>query len=165
MREGVLELVRPARVIEEVRRGERKIDVARFADRLAPVHRFQYRELTRALLQNARDPEEVLRALAGTDARPAVGIRRARGFHRPVDIRLAGLGDLGEGRLTRGIDRRVPLVREGLHELTADEEPVAVLEMNDLTGFGRGRVVPGRWDRRGSPRACRAAPAASPTMR
>src|SRR5437773_10704086 len=73
----------------------------------------------------------------------------ARGFHRPVDIRLAGLGDLGEGRFTRGIDRRVPLVREGLHELTADEEPVAVLEMNDLTGFGRGRVLPGRWDRGG----------------
>src|SRR5437764_582972 len=66
MREGVLELVRPARVIEEVRRGERKIDVARFADRLAPVHRFQYRELTRALLKDARDPEEVLGALAGT---------------------------------------------------------------------------------------------------
>src|SRR5437016_6737391 len=104
MREGVLELVRPPRVIEEVRRSERKIDVARFADRLAPVHRFEYSELTRALLKDARDPEEVLGALAGTDARPAFGIRRARGFYRPVDIRLAGLRDLGEGRLTRGID-------------------------------------------------------------
>ena len=37
VREGVLELVGPARVVEEVRRGQRQVDVARLLDRLAAV--------------------------------------------------------------------------------------------------------------------------------
>ena len=43
VRERVLELVRPARVVEEVRGGEREVDVPRFADRLAAVERFERR--------------------------------------------------------------------------------------------------------------------------
>ena len=62
-REGVLELVGPARVVEEVRRGEREVDVARLLDRLAAVERLRYRELPGALLEDARDPEEQLRPL------------------------------------------------------------------------------------------------------
>ena len=50
-RERVLELVGPARVVEEVRRGERHVDVARLLDRLAAVHRLQDRELPRAFLE------------------------------------------------------------------------------------------------------------------
>ena len=64
VRERVLELVGPARVVEEVRRGEREVDVARLADRLAAVERLEHGELARALLQDPRDAEEVLRALA-----------------------------------------------------------------------------------------------------
>ena len=51
--ERVLELVGPARVVEEVRGGERHVDVARFLDRLAAVDRLEHRELARALLQHA----------------------------------------------------------------------------------------------------------------
>src|SRR5581483_8019321 len=64
IRERVLELVRPARVVEEVRRGEREVDVARLLDRLAAVERLENGELARTFLQDARDPEEVLGTLA-----------------------------------------------------------------------------------------------------
>src|SRR5207302_2939780 len=64
VRERVLELVRPAGVVEEVRGREWHVDVARFADRLAAVERLEDRELARALLEEPRDPEEILRALA-----------------------------------------------------------------------------------------------------
>ena len=61
----VAELVGPAGVVEEVRGRERDVDVARFAQRLAAVERLDDRQLARALLDQARDPEQVLAALAG----------------------------------------------------------------------------------------------------
>ena len=71
VRERVLELVGPAGVVEEMRGGERQVDVARLLDRLAAVERLQHRELARALLQQPRDPEQVLGALRGPQRRPA----------------------------------------------------------------------------------------------
>src|SRR4051794_25391858 len=55
VRKGVVELVGPAGVVEEVRRGEREVDVARLLDRLAAVERLEDGELARALLEKARD--------------------------------------------------------------------------------------------------------------
>ncbi len=82
VREGVLELVGPPGVVEEVRRGERKVDVARLLDRLAAVHRLQDGELARALLELPRDPEQVLRALGAGQVAP--GRRRTpRARRRP----------------------------------------------------------------------------------
>ena len=79
VREGVLELVRPARVVEEVRRGQRQVDVTGLLDRLAAVERLGHGELARALLQDPRDPEQVLGALGRSQLRPAVRrTRRAR---------------------------------------------------------------------------------------
>jgi hypothetical protein len=52
-RHGVLQLVGPAGVVEEVRRGQRDVDVARLADRLAAVDRLDHRQLARALLDEA----------------------------------------------------------------------------------------------------------------
>src|SRR3712207_6917895 len=49
------------RSVEEVRRGQRDVDVAGLADRLAVVQRLQDGELAGALLQDAGDPEQVLR--------------------------------------------------------------------------------------------------------
>ena len=57
---GVLELVGPAGVVEEVRGGGRDVDVARLLDRLAVVDRLQHRDLAGPLLDDPRDPEEVL---------------------------------------------------------------------------------------------------------
>ena len=72
----VLELVGPAGVVEEVRRRERDVDVARLADRLAVVERLEHRELARALLDRARDAEQVLGALAARAGRARPTRRR-----------------------------------------------------------------------------------------
>ena len=105
-RERVLELVRPARVVPEVRRGERDVDVAALLDRLARVHRLEDGELAAPLLEDPGDPEEVLRALLARQ----VGPRPAPGAHGgcdgPVDVRGRRLRDPGERQLGRRIDAR-----------------------------------------------------------
>ena len=103
VRERVLELVGPAGVVEEVRGGERQVDVARLLDRLAAVQRLEHRELARALLEDARDPEQVLRALAAGERRPGAE-RLARGGDRerrrprarPARPRASGSSSRGE---------------------------------------------------------------------
>ncbi len=123
--ESVLELVGPARVVEEVRRGERQVDVARLLDRLAAVERLEHRELARALLQDARDAEEVLGALASRQARPGrEGL--PRGGDRGGDVLGSGLGDLGERLLVPGRERREVAAGPGRDPLAADEEAVAL---------------------------------------
>jgi len=57
---GVVELVGPTRVVEEVRGGERHVDIATLADGLAAVERFEHREFARAFLDEPGDPEQVL---------------------------------------------------------------------------------------------------------
>src|SRR5262249_54398288 len=120
----VLELVGPARVVEEVCGRERHVDVARLPDRLAAVQRLQHRELARALLQDARDPEEVLRALRPRAVRPPVLEGFTRGRARKPDLLLGRLPDLRERLLARRVDRRVRLLR--LEPLAPDEEAVAL---------------------------------------
>ena len=68
--DAVPELVGPAGVVEEVRGGERDVDVARFPQWLAAVERLHDRELARALLDQAGDPEQVLGALEVLERRP-----------------------------------------------------------------------------------------------
>src|SRR3954464_11522610 len=93
--ERVLQLVRPARVGEEVRRGQRYIDVARLADRLAAVQGLHDRQLARALLDQPRDAEDVLPALERRQRRP-LRRRGARGGDRALDVAGARERDLGE---------------------------------------------------------------------
>jgi hypothetical protein len=50
-------------VVEEVRSGQREIDVARLLDRLAAVERLGDGQLAAPLLEDAGDPEQVLRPL------------------------------------------------------------------------------------------------------
>ena len=75
-RHRVLELVGPAGVVEEVGRGQRHVDVARLADRLAAVDRLQHRELARAVLQQAGQAEQVLRPRHGRTGRASRPRRR-----------------------------------------------------------------------------------------
>ena len=142
VRERVLELVRPARVVEEVRGGERQVDVAALADRLAAVEALEHRELARALLEDPRDAEEVLRALGRRQRRPAVLEGAARRLDRRADVLLTRLGHLRELLLRRGRDGREPLLRPRVDELAADVEAVAVLEPDDVAGLGRRCVLP-----------------------
>ena len=140
VRERVLELVRPARVVEEVGRRERDVDVARLADRLAAVQRLEHGELARPLLEEARDSVEVLRALGAGQGRPAVLEGVARSLDGELYLFIGGLAHLRERFLGRRADRRVGLLR--LEPLAADEEAVAVADGDDVARLGRALVLP-----------------------
>ena len=137
VRERVLELVRPARVVEEVRRREREVDVARLLDRLAAVQRLEHRELARALLEDARDPEEVLRALRAGQRRPAVRERARAPRRRRASTSASVPSPIDRERLLgRRRDRLVRL--GGLDPLAADEVAVALAQR------ARCRATPAR---------------------
>ena len=139
--EGVLELVRPAGVVEEVRRREREVDVARLLDRLAAVERLGDRELAGALLEDPRDPEQHLRALGRLPGAPRLE-PLACGVDRERDVLRTGLRDLGERLLGRGRDRREPRARPRRDLLAADEEAVALLERDDVARLERRARTP-----------------------
>ena len=138
----VLELVGPAGVVEEVRGRERDVDVARLADRLAVVERLEHRELAGALLDRARDAEEVLRALAPGQVAPDRLVRGPRRRDGGVDVAGPGLGDLGQRLGRRGVDRRHRLARAGA-ELAVDEDAVGRAQPRGLARLGRGGVLEG----------------------
>jgi hypothetical protein len=125
-----------------VRRGEREVDVARFLDRFAAVHRLEHRELPRALLELAGDPVQVLGAFAPRDLAPALLVGLARASNRQVDVLGAGVGDLGERLLGRGADRLEPRPALGLDELPPDEQAVARLQLDDIGRLGGVGVLP-----------------------
>ena len=79
---GVVELVGPARVVEEVRRGQGDVDVAGLADRLAVVQRLEDGELAGALLQQPGDAEQVLAAVGRAHRAPHAGVGPAGGARR-----------------------------------------------------------------------------------
>ena len=141
--ERVLELVRPAGVVPEVRRGERHVDVARLLDGLAAVERLEHGELAAALLQDARDAEQVLGALAAGQRAPVALERAARDADGLVDVLDGCARDLRERLFRRRIDRREPLAAARRDFLAADEQPVARLELDDVAGLRRRRVFPG----------------------
>ena len=58
----------------------------------------------------------------------------------------ACLRDLGKRLLGGGADRRVPLARARLDPLATDEQPVALVDGDDVTGLRSVRVVPARLD-------------------
>ncbi len=148
--EGVLELVGPAGVVEEVGRREREVDVARLLDRLAAVERLRDGELAGALLEDPRDPEQHLRPLGRLPGAPRLE-RLARGVDRARDVLRTRLRDLGERLLGGGRDRREPRPRPRRDLLPADEEAVALLERDDVARLDRRRVLPAV--RRGRARA------------
>ena len=141
-REGVLELVRPARVVPEVRRHERHVDVAALLDRLARVHRLEDGELAAALLEDPRDPEEVLGPLAARAACPSCAAGRVARRGSP-DRRPPAWPARRRPASPRSRDRRSRRRPVGRLDLAAaDEQPVALLERDDVARFRRGRVLP-----------------------
>ena len=141
-RERVLELVRPAGVVPEVGRRERDVDVARFLDRLAGVHRFEDRELARALLEDPGDPEQVLRPLPARQRAPRSALRAPGGPDGLVDVRRGRPRDLGQRLLRRRIDRGERLAVGGGDVLAVDEQAVALLERDDVARLGGRGVLP-----------------------
>ena len=149
-RERVLELVRPARVVEEVRRREREVDVAALADRLAAVERLEHRELARALLDDAGDAVQVLRALGRPQASTSRLERVARRLDREVDVlrvrparpRRASPRSTGEIEGNHSPDF-------GLTNLPPMKSPYRSSSWTIVAGLGRGRVLPLGQCRRG----------------
>src|ERR671933_637227 len=78
--------------------------------------------------------------------RTSQNARALSGVDREADVLGAGLGDLGERLLGRGIDGRERLAGAGLEPLAADVEPVALAERDDVARLGRRRVRPVRRD-------------------
>ena len=141
-RERVFELVRPARVVPEMSRRERHVDVAALLDRLARVHRFEDGELAAPLLQDAGDPEQVLGAFLARERAPRAGLGAARGTDRAVGVGRTALGDVGDRLLGGRVDGREGGAVLRRHEAAADEQPVALLDRDDVARFGRRRVLP-----------------------
>ena len=139
--DAVDELVRPPGVVEEVRRGERDVDVARLAQGLAAVHRLHHRELARALLDQPRDPEQVLGALEVLQRRP-LRLRGARGLHRDGHVLGPRVRHLRDRLLGGGVDRRDVPVLERIAEVAVHEQPVALLEPDVVGGLGGRGVIP-----------------------
>ena len=142
VREGVFELVGPARVVEEVCGRQRQVDVARLLDRLAAVERLGDGQLPRALLQDAGDPEQVLGALRRSQLRPPVDEGVACGPDGEVDVLGACLRHLGQHLLARRRDGGKPLPRARLDLFAPDEQAVALPELDDVARLGCGRVLP-----------------------
>ena len=141
---GVLELVGPAGVVEEVGRGERHVDVAGLLDRLAVVDRLEHGELAAALLDDARDPVEVLaRARCRASGPRCVKARRAALTALSTSASSASaisastssvLGVMVLKRLAVPVD-----------ELAVDEQAVRRLDVDDRAGLGGRGVLELRW--------------------
>src|SRR6266545_2325435 len=147
-REGVVELVGPAGVVEEVGGGQRHVDVARLLDGLAAVHGLQHRELPRPLLDHPGDAVQVLGPLGAGHARPDLGVGGAGGPHGRLDILVAGLGHLGQDLLGGRVDGLEMPVGGGRHPAAADQQAVVGADLDVIGRLGRRRVPqvePRRW--------------------
>ena len=134
---GVGELVGPARVVEEMRRGERDVHVPGLLDRLAVVQALQHRELAGALLDGAGDPVQVLGPLPAGHRAPACR-RRFAGRATARSTSPARPGDLGQHLLGGRVQRlEVPPVG-GRDELAVDEQAVLAAMVTIARDSGAG---------------------------
>ncbi len=106
---AVLQL-RPAGVMQEVSRDQRHVDVARLADRLAVVQRFEHGEQPAVTLHHARQRIQMTRTSGAAQREPA-RLRGARRGDGRVDIGGIALGDLGQPLAARGRVRRKAFTR------------------------------------------------------
>jgi hypothetical protein len=138
----VLKFVTPTGVIKKVRCDKRKIDIARFFDRFAAVHRFEHGELTRFLLNQTRDAVEIFAALAPGHFSPNAIESAPRRFYRKIDIARSAVRDLCQSFLSCGIDRIEIFPGTRFHELSADEKLVFRFELDVAVRFRRRRIIP-----------------------
>ena len=121
---------------------EGQIDVAAFADRLAPIERFQHGKVAHFFLQETGDAKKVFRPLASRHLAPRFLVGPAGRLDRLVDIRCISLRHFGQLLLRRRIDRGEILSGRRADKLAVDEQVVARPQLDVRVGLGRGRVVP-----------------------
>ena len=114
-----------------MRGGQRDVDVARFLDRFAAVQRLRDGQITRFLLNQSRDPENVLCAFRGGNPAPDFLIRAACFLDGAVDVVRIRLRDLGK-LIFRGRNERL----ETLLRIRLDEplqvHPAVLVQVRDL---------------------------------
>ena len=104
--DAVAELVRPARVVEEVRRGERDVDVARLAQRLAAVQRLDdASSRARSWISRAMRNRYFARSRPGSAAHAGCASRAASTAARRSASPAQAI--CGDRLLGRGVDRRL----------------------------------------------------------
>ena len=117
--------LRPAGMVIEVARHQRHVDIARFADRLAVVERFDHGEQAGVALHHARQGVQVAGARMAADGEP-VFLGGARGGNCCVNVSLRALRDarqrLAGGRFI-GVEQRAC---RGGRERAVDEMAEAV---------------------------------------
>ncbi len=124
-RKGIFQFVRPAGVIKKMGGRQRNIHIARFADRLAAVHRFDDGEFACPLLENAGDAINIFAPLLAGHFRPDFVVCAARRLDGLVHVFGRCVADfrqlLFSGRIDRGeifsLDRR--------NEFAVDEQIVS----------------------------------------
>src|SRR5262249_31601798 len=108
-----------ARVMIEMPRRERHVEIARLTHRLAIVEAFDDREKPSMALDHARERIKMARPAMAAEPDPA-RLRLARRFHCPIDIRGRSLRELGQHLAGRGLERI---------EMGLAADPFAVNEM------------------------------------
>jgi hypothetical protein len=129
---GVLELVRPAGMVEKVRGGQRDVHVAGFLDRLAVVEALKHGELAGPFLDGPGDPVQVLGAVPARHGAPGVPEGVAGRRDRAVHVRLPRLGHLGQRLFCGRVQRAELRAVGGRPELPADEQAVAGRDRRDV---------------------------------
>ena len=132
----------PTGMMIEMAGDQRNVDIARLADRLAIVDRFQNRQETLALLHMARERIKMLRPLEAGERRP-FGLSLPRRGDRCVDVGRRALRRAGDAFAGRGIEDLEQVA--GLGEDAVDEMPEAGLVLfepnSDMLAAFRGRTV------------------------
>jgi hypothetical protein len=119
------------------------VDVARLADRLPAVERLRDGRAPRALLDDPREPEEVLRALRRRELdQPFRNASRAAATASATSL-LAGLRDLEERLLGRGRDRSRTTHRSAARPSCPPmNRPYRSCSWTMSRASGAGRVLP-----------------------
>ena len=138
--EGVVQLVGPAGVVEEVGRRQRDVHVAGLLDGLPAVEGLQHGELPRPLLQQPGDAIQVARTHAARRVPPVRLVGLAGRAHRPVDVLGPADGERRQRLAGGGVHGGRQLLAAGGHHLAADEQPVVVVQMHQVGALGRRGV-------------------------
>ena len=141
--EGVVQLVGPAGVVEEVRRRQGQIHVAGLLDGFAAVERLQHGELPGPLLQQPGDAVQVARPHAARRVPPSRLVGLAGRQHPPVDVLGPPDGERRQRLAGGGVHGGRRLLAAGWGHLAADEQPVVVGQTHQVGVLGR-RGVGGR---------------------
>ena len=138
----VLEFIRPTGVIKKMRCHERQVDVTRFLDGFAAIHRLEHGQLARFFLNDARDAEEIFAPLATGQFAPRFERAARRLTQPPLHRAASASANFGQLLFRRGIDGIEIFARLRRDEFAVDEKRIARAQLDVIARFRRGRITP-----------------------